>query len=274
MERATHVQKIIMPLTEALELGNIVIKGRGMPGRTGNQSEEYEYKFLDIPEILKQFNELPDNEYDDLGYGIEYVGYMAYLARAITNKYGSVLEVKRAGCLKDYPEFTDLILRDELPIIDTNQKRSRLSQLYNSLKKSANQYFERYPWQEKEKLELLLNDKKDLDYDETEKLLGIAGHRIRVDGYIDKNWRLAILSSCPWAKSPKIYDYPDINLGIPESVVYSGQDKPYAVLNYSGRRSLENQILRDLVQPQNLGNGVIVMNEDRSPKYLKRTLGL
>jgi len=42
----------------------------------------------------------------------------------------------------------------------------------------------------------------------------------------------------------------------------------------SPKNNLEGHLIRDYVQPQNLGNGVIVMNEDRIPKYLKRTLGV
>jgi len=38
--------------------------------------------------------------------------------------------------------------------------------------------------------------------------------------------------------------------------------------------SLESYLIKEYVQPKNIGNGVIVMNEDRIPKYLKRTLGL
>jgi len=98
IESAIHKQKIIMPLEEALELGNLVIKGRAMSGF--NKTDEYEYRFLGVPEIFDQFKEFPNNEHDSLGYGREYVGYMVYLVR--TND--SVLEVKRASGLKDYPE--------------------------------------------------------------------------------------------------------------------------------------------------------------------------
>jgi hypothetical protein len=270
MESAIHDQKIIMPLEEALELGESVIKVRATGGRTGDQSDEYEYHFLDIPEILEQFNNLPNNEYDRLGYGIEYVGYRAYLVRT---KNDSELEVKCAGCLKDHPNFTRLVMKKE--VLPVTEKNRRTGKLFKTLKKSADQWFKEYPWLEKgDSIKLALNDKKYLDYDETKKLLDIDGHRIRVDDYVDKYWRLAILSSCPWAKSPKIHDYPDIHLGIPESVMHGGQDKPYAVLNYTGLISLENQILRDLVKPKSIGNGVVVMNEDRIPKYLKRRLRL
>ena len=40
------------------------------------------------------------------------------------------------------------------------------------------------------------------------------------------------------------------------------------------KNNLEMHLMRDYVQPQNLGNGIILMNEDRIPKYLKRSLGL
>ncbi|MDP3026190.1 MAG: hypothetical protein Q8N63_00655 [Nanoarchaeota archaeon] len=126
----------------------------------------------------------------------------------------------------------------------------------------------------KKSLRLELDGKKNLDYNKTKELLGIEGHRIRVDDYVDKNWKLAILSACPWAKSPEICDYPDIHLGVPESVMYQDQDKPYAVLNYTGLISLENQIMNEIIRPKNIGNGVVVMNQNRIPKYLQRTLGL
>ncbi|MFH1636878.1 MAG: hypothetical protein ABIB71_00460 [Candidatus Woesearchaeota archaeon] len=264
MENESHKQTIIMPLEEALELGNIVIKGRAMPGI--NKTDEYEYQFLGIPEIFAQFKELPNNEHDKLGYGIEYVGYIGYLARMQNN---SELEVIRAGCLRDYPEFTNLI-ENQMPF----SENKRTKDLDKILRSSANKWFERYSWTKMESVKLKLKDKKNLDYDETKKLLGIGGHRIRVDDYIDTNWKLAILSACPWAKSPELYDYPDICMGLPESIMHHGECKPYAVLDYKGSISLENQIMNDIIQPRNLGNGVVVMNEDRIPKYLKRTLGL
>lgn len=40
------------------------------------------------------------------------------------------------------------------------------------------------------------------------------------------------------------------------------------------KNNLEGHLIRNYVQPQNIGNGVVVMNEDRIPKYLKRMLGL
>ncbi|MDP3026189.1 MAG: hypothetical protein Q8N63_00650 [Nanoarchaeota archaeon] len=143
MESAIHQQKIIMPLEEALELGNIVIKGRAMPGI--NKTDEYEYRFLGIPEIFAEFKEIPNNEYDSMRHGIEYVGYIGYLAR-IQN---SVLEIIRGGCLRDYSEFTKLVA-NQMPL----SKNAKIKDLDKILRKSANQWFERYPWTEKKKLKI------------------------------------------------------------------------------------------------------------------------
>lgn len=38
--------------------------------------------------------------------------------------------------------------------------------------------------------------------------------------------------------------------------------------------NLHKKIIEDYVQPKNLGNGIIVLSEDRIPKYLRRILGI
>jgi len=44
--------------------------------------------------------------------------------------------------------------------------------------------------------------------------------------------------------------------------------------HWKGFNSFEHRIFEEYVKPRDLENGVIVMNKDRIPKYLKRTLGL
>lgn len=86
-------------------------------------------------------------------------------------------------------------------------------------------------------------------------------------GKIDSQWQLLLgcLSSIRWCDT---YQYifceprPDLTLRIG---VHPNKKKRDT--------TVERYLLEEYVQPQNLGNGVIVMNEDRIPKYLKRILG-
>ncbi len=256
---AKHNQRIIMSLEEAVELGSIVIKAKAMPGIY--KTDEYHYQFLGIPEIFAQFKELPNHESDSLGYGREYVGYIGYIAKVEDDS----LEVVRAGCLRDHPEFAEIM----------KYPKKSMGDLAEKLRESAKNWFKTYPWTENEKVALKLDSKRVVCSDETKRLLGLEGHQLKIDDYLDNKWRLSVLSARPWSNAPKKYNTPDIYLGIPESVVHSrSQCKPYGILNYEGSISLENQIMNDIVQPRSLGNGVVIMNEDRIPKYLKRTLGL
>jgi hypothetical protein len=73
---------------------------------------------------------------------------------------------------------------------------------------------------------------------------------------IDKNWHLVVL-----AMEPRGYQCFEFAIPSPNFLV---------ALEYKGNTSLEQDLMRSIIHPRDIGNGIFAMSQDKIPKYLLR----
>jgi len=269
-------QRTIMSLDEALDLLKHV--------------DEYKYNFLTSDKVLgKETLFQLNNDLKYLGKGSRenclirghfgLIGFDAYAVRS--TKEG--LEIAKVGLLSDHPlvadyikEVEELNKRKRYAINERDFKTlKRLSDHY--LRKTVKNYFkdnkpeiikisssEEIPGQDLIKFGFWDNEEELSEWTEKKRnLFDDAGDRKGFESraYVhikSPSWKLAVLNFNPYLYAHFQLKEPDFKQG----VLYSAEGG-----------NLATGLMR-LLEPRDIGNGVVVMSKDRIPKYLQRTLGL
>lgn len=266
-----NIQRDILSLEEAIDLKNFV---------SSETSKQGVYYFLNFQELLGNWYIL---ENCDLFVGKHICGCDTY---AVRKPNDTELEIKQLGVLSDHPQIIEYIdayekLKDSYDFYNIKKNARRAKKLSSKyLTKYVKDWFNKYSWHNMNEGITKIRLENGIIPPEESKRIGFKNDNQRFEEFLenrrrlikdfhgcsgisyhfDKKWKLGRFNFYPRS----IFCF---EIGIPDQ-------KDLFVLYYHGKDSLEQYLMDSVIKPKSLGNGIVVMNEDRIPKYLKRTLGL